>query len=167
MKYEKNEIGEAAAFVKYFELGKNRSLVKLSKQIGIKYHILRKYSRKNHWKDKIRLKDEEVVKRAEESAMLSAVELKAKYLKMCDKIINRFSTRVDSDLVGMGSDEIPGFEKMVKTSLLLLGEETQHISQDIKITVNEIVKRAKKTEESGKVANVSEELKDLIEGESE
>ena len=159
-KQNKDEI-----FEKYFAMGASRTLANLAKELDIKLSKLYRWSRKDAWVDKIRIREEEVLEKVQEDNLLNAVNLKKYYLKGSDAIIRKFLLRLEGG--GMVACDVPEFEKLVKLNLLLLGEDTDHVSQDIKITVTEVVERAKKPEEPANVENVDEELKDLIGGKSD
>jgi len=163
-KHEERKYSKEAAFNLYFAMGVNRNLTVLAKELDVKLSKLYRWSRKDHWIDRIREKDREVTDRALEESQLNATELKKKYLKATDTLINKFIDKylsIDSNrLINM---EVADFQKMVTQSLLLLGVDTSSVKENVTIHIREVVERAKKPEDNEKIENVDEKLKDLLE----
>lgn len=156
--------GQRDAFLIYFNLGRERSLQNVGKELA-KKHIkisntsLKKWSSKYQWVERTQVMDQEVMDKAEQMAIKEATAKKSDILKAVKNTMIQYNRAIlNGEIVPSASD----FKKMWEVARIELGKS---IGQDqmpapainIFLTKNERVIKV--------VQQSQEELRKVLEGE--
>jgi len=127
------------AFQIYYDMGKERSLIKLVALTHRHNVTLAQWSKKWNWQERVKQKDIDVAKRVQEHLIVTGVQVKQHYQKKIHKLITKFFEYVDTCnkeaeldpdnkkpyiLIRNASD----LDALVKLEMLLLNEPTSRTS---------------------------------------